>query len=103
MGKRSQSRTKWPTRHDAPCSTHDEHGHPVAKDWTHPHTVRRWICAGCRKEVQLVNCADGAKRCPSCKAAFDREREASQSAPIVAPSPPLIQPAGQLVTPPRVG
>jgi siroheme synthase (precorrin-2 oxidase/ferrochelatase) len=51
MGIRSQQRTTWPKRHDAP---------------TH-HTVRRWICADCLKQTQLVNCADDKKRCPECK------------------------------------
>lgn len=97
MGKRSRSKTPWPKRHDTETK----------------HTVRKWICAGCRKETQLLNCADGAKRCPRCKAAFDRERERLASQPVVTEAPmiqtpgPLvpaeIQPAGQVVVPPRVG
>lgn len=58
MGKRSQSRTRWPQRQttDAPA-----------------RTLRVYVCADCKaRGVQLVNCADGRQRCPTCKAGFER-------------------------------
>ncbi len=86
MWKRSQARTCWPRRHDQPTQ----------------RTLRVWICAACRtRGSQLITCADGKQRCPQCKAEFDRRAAAVQVVAPPAPSP--IVPAGQLVTPPRVG
>ncbi len=86
MGRQSQARERWSKRHDAPTR----------------HTLRVWICADCQaRGCQLITCVDGTQRCATCKAAFDRQRDAMQAAPRPAQSP--IVPAGQLVTPPRVG
>lgn len=75
MGKRSQSRTTWSNRRSKPTV----------------RMIRRWVCAGCKKQTQLIACTDGKQRCVTCKAAFDRQAYL----PIVSP--------GQLVQPPRVG
>lgn len=89
MGKRSQARTRWPKWHDAPTA----------------HTVRVWICAGCRDRCQLIACADGKQRCPGCKAKFDRRQTEEQESVLAAAkhTPGPILPAGQVVRPPRVG
>jgi len=86
MGKHSQSLTSWPKRHNTPFNRQG----------------RVWICADCKaRGCQLIACYDGRQRCPSCKARFDRgERPMVPAAP---PAPPIIQPAGQLVRPARVG
>lgn len=63
MGKRSQARTNWKKR--ARIQASDGRG------------VRIWICAACRKPTQLIRCADGLQRCPTCKAGFDGRPEVS--------------------------
>jgi len=86
MGKRSQARTRWPKRHDAPTV----------------HTLRLWICAGCQaRDCQLIACLDGKQRCPRCKPAFDRDRESVLVAVPHIASPIIAPPT--IVTPPRVG
>jgi len=74
MGKRSQARGLWPKRHDAPRRREGPEGTTITCDSVRPHTVRRWVCAGCMRDgVQLIGCADGKQRCPACKAAFDAQ------------------------------
>ncbi len=90
MGKRSQARTRWPKRHDAPTA----------------RTARVSICAGCRERgCQLITCADSKQRCPRCKTALNQEQVAGHETLLTAAkhAPALILPAGQLVYPPRVG
>jgi len=85
MGKRSQSLTSWPKRHNTPFNRQG----------------RVWICADCKaRGCQLIACTDGRQRCPTCKREFDRQGEAIPVAVRHTPSP--ILPAGQLVQPPRV-
>ena len=65
MGKRSRAQTTWKRQREAATPV------PARR------TVRIWICADCRKPTQLIRCADGRQRCPTCKAGFDRRPEAS--------------------------
>jgi len=59
MGKRSQSLTAWPKRHDTPFERQG----------------RVWICASCRtRGCQLIACSDGRQRCPTCKGVFESDR-----------------------------
>ncbi|MFB3816128.1 MAG: hypothetical protein ACE147_00575 [Candidatus Methylomirabilales bacterium] len=118
MGKRSRERKSWPRRHD------DASG----RSHRRPHTVRRWVCAdsvvdgkvqlACA-DGMLITCSDGLQRCPHHKVLFDKARleQRAQAAAAARHAPPdlvvvhkgaavgptSVQPAGQIVHPPRVG